>query len=59
MDTAQDTENRVYLDLVPVRSFLHTSGGGKVTPTKETPGQVPVPLEETKDPSCHIKEVGK
>uniref|UniRef100_A0A3Q4BGS5 Actin filament-associated protein 1-like 2 n=1 Tax=Mola mola TaxID=94237 RepID=A0A3Q4BGS5_MOLML len=27
--TEQDTENRVYLDLVPVRSFLHTSGGCK------------------------------
>uniref|UniRef100_A0A3Q0RUN0 Actin filament-associated protein 1-like 2 n=1 Tax=Amphilophus citrinellus TaxID=61819 RepID=A0A3Q0RUN0_AMPCI len=27
--TEEDPENRIYLDLVPVRSFLHTSSGGK------------------------------
>ncbi|KAM7370783.1 hypothetical protein PAMP_010304 [Pampus punctatissimus] len=54
--TENDTE-RVYLDLVPVRSFLHTAGGGKVTPSKETSRHSPVPFEEQKEPSCQIKEV--
>uniref|UniRef100_A0A3B4EYF3 Actin filament-associated protein 1-like 2 n=1 Tax=Pundamilia nyererei TaxID=303518 RepID=A0A3B4EYF3_9CICH len=27
-----NSENRIYLDLVPVRSFLHTSSGGKLSP---------------------------
>ncbi|KAM6951108.1 actin filament-associated protein 1-like 2 [Aplochiton taeniatus] len=26
--TGQDTVDQIYLDLIPVRSFLHTSGGG-------------------------------
>ncbi|XP_053196703.1 actin filament-associated protein 1-like 2 isoform X2 [Scomber japonicus] len=54
--TEQDAD-RVYLDLVPVRSFLHTSGGGKVTPAKETSRHSPIPSEEQKVPSCQIKEV--
>lgn len=58
MGTEQDAD-RVYLDLVPVRSFLHTSGGGKVTPAKETSRHSPIPSEEQKIPSCQIKEVGK
>uniref|UniRef100_A0A3Q3WLI0 Actin filament-associated protein 1-like 2 n=1 Tax=Mola mola TaxID=94237 RepID=A0A3Q3WLI0_MOLML len=54
--TEQDTENRVYLDLVPVRSFLHTSGGCKspsVIDTSHSPG----PVEDQKDPPSQIKEV--
>uniref|UniRef100_A0A3Q1J8N8 Actin filament-associated protein 1-like 2 n=1 Tax=Anabas testudineus TaxID=64144 RepID=A0A3Q1J8N8_ANATE len=39
--TEQDTENRIYLDLIPVRSFLHTSGGSKVSPVKETHSDIP------------------
>lgn len=56
--TQQDTDNRIYLDLVPVRSFLHTSCGGKAPPAKETSGHSPVPAEEQKDPSSQMKEVG-
>ncbi|XP_044193848.1 actin filament-associated protein 1-like 2 isoform X1 [Thunnus albacares] len=55
--TEEDIDSRVYLDLVPVRSFLHTSGGGKVIPAKETSRHSPVTLEEQKDPSCQVKEV--
>ncbi|XP_056221885.1 actin filament-associated protein 1-like 2 isoform X1 [Seriola aureovittata] len=53
----QDPDNRVYLDLVPVRSFLHTSCGAKTPPAKETSRYSPVPLEEQKDSSCQVKEV--
>lgn len=45
----QNIENRIYLDLIPVRSFLHTSGGGKVSPAKETSTHFPVPVEDQKD----------
>ncbi|KAF7655253.1 hypothetical protein LDENG_00058830 [Lucifuga dentata] len=55
--TEQGSENRVYLDLVPVRSFLHTSCGSKVTPHKETSGHTPTPTEEQEDPSCQISEI--
>uniref|UniRef100_A0A3B4VI39 Actin filament-associated protein 1-like 2 n=1 Tax=Seriola dumerili TaxID=41447 RepID=A0A3B4VI39_SERDU len=54
--TEQDPDNRVYLDLVPVRSFLHTSCGAKTPPAKETSRYSPVPLEEQKDSSCQVKE---
>lgn len=47
----EEPENRVYLDLVPVRSFLHpAAGGGKESPTQETSGESPEHLEEQKDP---------
>ncbi|XP_038591697.1 actin filament-associated protein 1-like 2 isoform X1 [Micropterus salmoides] len=55
--TEQDIENRIYLDLVPVRSFLHTSTGGKAPPAKETSGHSPVPVEHEKDPVSQVKEV--
>lgn len=51
--TEQDPDNRIYLDLVPVRSFLHTSCGGKAPPAKETSRESPVPVE---DPASQIKE---
>ncbi|KAK7919577.1 hypothetical protein WMY93_010861 [Mugilogobius chulae] len=44
-NTEEDTDNRVYLDLIPVRSFLHTSG--KNSPAKDT---VTEPAEEHKEP---------
>ncbi|XP_078134926.1 actin filament-associated protein 1-like 2 isoform X2 [Sander vitreus] len=53
----QDIENRVYLDLVPLRSFLHTSSGGKAPPAKEMSRHSPVPEEDQKDPSSQMKEV--
>ncbi|XP_068439662.1 actin filament-associated protein 1-like 2 [Clinocottus analis] len=53
--TEQDSDNRVYLDLIPVRSFLHTAGGGKA-PAKETSTHSPVPIEE-KDPSSQMTQV--
>ncbi|XP_042363573.1 actin filament-associated protein 1-like 2 isoform X2 [Plectropomus leopardus] len=57
VETEQDTDNRIYLDLVPVRSFLHTSCGGKSPPAKETSRHSPVPIEEQKESSSQIKEV--
>ncbi|XP_054624112.1 actin filament-associated protein 1-like 2 [Dunckerocampus dactyliophorus] len=51
--TDSDPENRVYLDLVPVRSFLHTVGGGKESQAQGSRDA----SEERKDPSSHIKEV--
>ncbi|XP_061564975.1 actin filament-associated protein 1-like 2 isoform X2 [Cololabis saira] len=53
----QDTDDRIYLDLVPVRSFLHTPCGVKSSPGKEPCRQSPVPVEEPKDSSCEVKEV--
>ncbi|XP_057682458.1 actin filament-associated protein 1-like 2 [Corythoichthys intestinalis] len=50
----EESEERVYLDLVPVRSFLHTVSGGKETPLQETSGN---PSEELKEPSSQDKEV--
>nr|XP_057918675.1 actin filament-associated protein 1-like 2 isoform X2 [Doryrhamphus excisus] len=49
--TDADLENRVYLDLVPVRSFLHTVSGGK---DSQTQGSTDV----SEEPSSPIKEVG-
>ncbi|XP_028286897.1 actin filament-associated protein 1-like 2 [Parambassis ranga] len=46
-----DIENRIYLDLIPVRSFLHTSSGVKTSPVKETTKHSQVPAEDQKDPS--------
>uniref|UniRef100_A0A665VL68 Actin filament-associated protein 1-like 2 n=1 Tax=Echeneis naucrates TaxID=173247 RepID=A0A665VL68_ECHNA len=54
--TEEDPENRVYLDLVPVRSFLHTPSGAKTPPNKETSRHSPVPVEDPKDDSCQVKE---
>ncbi|KAM8729180.1 actin filament-associated protein 1-like 2 isoform 1-T1 [Acanthopagrus schlegelii] len=52
-----DADDRIYLDLIPVRSFLHTSCGAKTPPAKETSGHSPVPAEEQKDASSQVKEV--
>ncbi|XP_061822700.2 actin filament-associated protein 1-like 2 [Nerophis lumbriciformis] len=48
-----DPENRIYLDLVPVRSFLHTVGSGK---DFQTQGSTDT-SEENKDSSSRTKEV--
>ncbi|XP_037319909.2 actin filament-associated protein 1-like 2 isoform X2 [Pungitius pungitius] len=53
---AQDPDARVYLDLVPLRSFLHTPGASKA-PYRETSRDSPVPSEEEKDPTPQMKEV--
>ncbi|XP_027145388.1 actin filament-associated protein 1-like 2 isoform X2 [Larimichthys crocea] len=53
----EDTENRIYLDLVPVRSFLHTSCGSKTSPAKETSRHSLVAVEDQKDASSQTKEV--
>lgn len=55
--TEQDSESRVYLDLVPVRSFLHTSCGTKTPPTKEPSRHSPVPVDDQRDSSCQAKDV--
>lgn len=54
--TGQDSENRVYLDLIPVRSFLHTSSGSKTPPHKEISRHSPASTEEQQDPSCQTRE---
>nr|XP_019938215.1 PREDICTED: actin filament-associated protein 1-like 2 [Paralichthys olivaceus] len=50
-------QEKVYLDLVPVRSFLHTSCGGKNLPTKDTCIHPPVNEEEQRDSTCQDNEV--
>lgn len=55
--TEEDPENRIYLDLVPVRSFLHTSTGTKTPPAKEASRLSPVPGEDQKEPASQVKEV--
>ncbi|XP_029934373.1 actin filament-associated protein 1-like 2 isoform X2 [Myripristis murdjan] len=55
--TGQDTENRVYLDLIPVRSFLHTSCGSKTPPHKDVSRHSPGPTEEQQDPPCQTREL--
>uniref|UniRef100_A0A3B5LKG3 Actin filament-associated protein 1-like 2 n=1 Tax=Xiphophorus couchianus TaxID=32473 RepID=A0A3B5LKG3_9TELE len=54
--TEQDSDNRIYLDLVPMRSFLHTACGAKASPPL-TPRVCPIPGEGQKDSSCQVKEV--
>ncbi|XP_032430192.1 actin filament-associated protein 1-like 2 isoform X9 [Xiphophorus hellerii] len=51
----QDSDNRIYLDLVPMRSFLHTACGAKASPPL-TPRVCPIPGEGQKDSSCQVKE---
>lgn len=51
------TDQNLYLDLIPVRSFLHTSAGGKDNVATDTSGHSPTPTEEKKDPPCQTKEV--
>ncbi|XP_011604547.1 actin filament-associated protein 1-like 2 isoform X1 [Takifugu rubripes] len=48
--------NRVYLDLLPVRSFLHTSCGHK-SPTLKHDTCAQVSAEEVEEPSAEIKEI--
>lgn len=45
--TEEDPDNRIYLDLIPVRSFLHTASGGKSPSAKETPSES---TDEHEDP---------
>lgn len=50
------SENRVYLDLVPVRSFLHTSCGSK-GPSGKHDTCTQDSTEEVGEPSAEIQEV--
>ncbi|XP_034564573.1 actin filament-associated protein 1-like 2 isoform X2 [Notolabrus celidotus] len=56
-DSDQDPDSRIYLDLVPVRSFLHTSPGTKSSPAKETSTHSPVTVEDQRDQPSLNKEV--
>ncbi|XP_028990019.1 actin filament-associated protein 1-like 2 [Betta splendens] len=47
----QDPDNRIYLDLIPVRSFLHTPAGERVSPGTETSTHSPVAAEDQLDSS--------
>ncbi|KAA0725079.1 Actin filament-associated protein 1-like 2 [Triplophysa tibetana] len=58
LNTEKNEKDRIYLDLVPVRSFLHTSPGGVSPQTESSPSAVqqeehPHPANEpaNKDPS--------
>ncbi len=55
--TEEDADSKVYLDLIPVRSFLHTSSTSKSLTAKDTSRLSPVPAEDQKDPSSQMKEV--
>ncbi|XP_030631035.1 actin filament-associated protein 1-like 2 [Chanos chanos] len=54
VDQEQDDKTRVYLDLAPVRSFLHTSSGRGSPQTSQSqnrdPSTPPAPTEEWQDP---------
>lgn len=50
------SESRVYLDLVPVKSFLHTSCGRK-SPSVKHDTCTQDSTEEVGEPSSEIKEV--
>ncbi|MEQ2211318.1 hypothetical protein XENOCAPTIV_024024 [Xenoophorus captivus] len=57
-NTEQETDNRIYLDLIPMHSFLYTSCGVKASPPpKEASRVCPIPGEVQKDSPCHVKEV--
>lgn len=49
-------ENRIYLDLLPVRSFLHTLSGPKI-PTLKDDACTQVSKEAVGEPSAETKEV--
>lgn len=49
--TEEDPDNRIYLDLIPVRSFLHTASGGKSPSAKETPSESTDEHEDPKEMS--------
>lgn len=58
-DAERQTDDRIYLDLVPMHSFLHTACGAKASPApKEAPRVCPIPGERQKDSPCPVKEVG-
>ncbi|XP_076855398.1 actin filament-associated protein 1-like 2 [Brachyhypopomus gauderio] len=46
----QDGKDRVYLDLMPVRSFLHTNAGRVSPQTGHSPGPNATPSDEHQDP---------
>ncbi|RVE59487.1 hypothetical protein OJAV_G00188980 [Oryzias javanicus] len=48
-----EDDDRIYIDLLPVRSFLHTPGGAKQIPAKEPSSNSP---DNLTDSSCQIKE---
>uniref|UniRef100_A0A3Q3B6V6 Actin filament associated protein 1-like 2 n=2 Tax=Kryptolebias marmoratus TaxID=37003 RepID=A0A3Q3B6V6_KRYMA len=57
-DAEQDNSSRIYLDLVPLPSFLHpTSGPKPSSPNKETSRLSPVPVEDQRDSTGPNKEV--
>lgn len=55
--TEQDPDTRIYLDLVPVRSFLHTPSGWKSPNVKDTFTYSTVPVED-QEALSQTKEVG-
>lgn len=56
-DSEEDPENRIYLDLVPVRSFLHTASGNKPAPAKDTSTHSHIIADDQKEQTSEIKEV--
>ncbi|XP_074518706.1 actin filament-associated protein 1-like 2 isoform X2 [Halichoeres trimaculatus] len=56
-DSEEDPESRIYLDLVPVRSFLHTASGNKPAAPKDISTHSPVVADDQKNQTSQIKEV--
>lgn len=54
---SQDSDKRVYLDLIPVRSFLHTPGGRKSPPVtqKDSLTHTPAAAGDQGDASSQAK----
>uniref|UniRef100_A0A3P8ZA30 Actin filament-associated protein 1-like 2 n=1 Tax=Esox lucius TaxID=8010 RepID=A0A3P8ZA30_ESOLU len=58
VNSEQDTTNRIYLDLIPVRSFLHTSCG-RVSPNKEPPCLSPAHSDEPQNFPSQVDSINK
>uniref|UniRef100_A0A3Q2DEV1 Actin filament-associated protein 1-like 2 n=1 Tax=Cyprinodon variegatus TaxID=28743 RepID=A0A3Q2DEV1_CYPVA len=57
-DAERESDNRIYLDLVPMRSFLHTASGNKASPPcKEASRVCPTPGEGQRDSFSQVTEV--
>ncbi|XP_037547364.1 actin filament-associated protein 1-like 2 [Nematolebias whitei] len=54
---AEQDRSKIYLDLVPLPSFLHPVSGHKTSPHKETSSASPVHVEEHRDHSSQNKEI--
>ncbi|XP_062330609.1 actin filament-associated protein 1-like 2 isoform X3 [Osmerus eperlanus] len=54
LGSGQEAADQVYLDLIPVRSFLHTSGG-RTSPLKDSSSPTAAPAEGPLDPPSTVR----